>query len=102
MSAFAMLGSVFKPTSFAGLFGAGPSVALATLALVAGQQGRTFAGIECRSMMAGAAGLAIYSWLVAQFLMRLRISALKAALASMAAWFTTAFVLWEAFLRQGS
>jgi hypothetical protein len=32
VSAFAMLGDVLRPKSFAGLFGAAPSVALATLA----------------------------------------------------------------------
>jgi hypothetical protein len=31
VSAFAMLGDVLRPKSFAGLFGAAPSVALATL-----------------------------------------------------------------------
>ena len=33
VSAFALLGDLFKPKSFAGLFGAAPSVALATLGL---------------------------------------------------------------------
>ena len=33
VSAFAVLGDSFKPKSFAGLFGAAPSLALATLAL---------------------------------------------------------------------
>jgi hypothetical protein len=34
VSTFALLGDVLKPRSFAGLFGAAPSVALATLAVV--------------------------------------------------------------------
>ena len=33
VSAFAMLGDVLRPKSFAGLFGAAPSVALATLGI---------------------------------------------------------------------
>jgi uncharacterized protein DUF3147 len=33
VSLFAIIGDLFKPKSFAGLFGAAPSVALATLAL---------------------------------------------------------------------
>jgi hypothetical protein len=33
VSAFSMLGDVLKPKSFAGLFGAAPSVALATLGI---------------------------------------------------------------------
>jgi len=32
VSAFAVIGDLFKPKSFGGLFGAAPSVALATLA----------------------------------------------------------------------
>jgi hypothetical protein len=34
VSLFAVLGDLFRPKSFAGLFGAAPSVALATLALL--------------------------------------------------------------------
>jgi hypothetical protein len=55
VSAFATLGGLFKPTSFAGLFGAAPSVALATLALTISKDGKVYAGTECRSMLAGAA-----------------------------------------------
>ena len=41
VSAFAMIGGLFKPTSFAGLFGAAPSVALATLALAISKDGKS-------------------------------------------------------------
>ena len=64
VSAFATLGGFFKPTSFAGLFDAAPSVALATIALTISRNGKAFAATECRSMMAGAAGLCPYSILV--------------------------------------
>src|SRR5579872_562834 len=70
VSAFATVGGLFKPTSFAGLFGAAPSVALATLALTISKDGKDYAGTECRSMMAGAAGLCLYSILVSQLLAR--------------------------------
>src|ERR1700692_2166810 len=56
-----MVGGLFKPTSFAGLFGAAPSFALATLALTISKNGRPYASTECRSMMAGAAALCLYS-----------------------------------------
>ena len=36
VSAFAMLSDVLRPKSFAGLFGAAPSVALATLGIAVG------------------------------------------------------------------
>lgn len=39
VSAFAVLGDMLKPKSFAGLFGAAPSVALASIALAAAQHG---------------------------------------------------------------
>ena len=75
VSAFATVGGLFKPTSFAGLFGAAPSVALATLALTISKNGRPYASMECRSMIAGAAALCLYSILVSRLLSRFRISA---------------------------
>jgi hypothetical protein len=39
VSAFAALGDVLKPKSFAGLFGAAPSIALATLGLTIAANG---------------------------------------------------------------
>jgi hypothetical protein len=51
---FAFIGDLFKPKRFAGLFGAAPSVALATLSLTIVSKGKTYAAIETRSMIAGA------------------------------------------------
>jgi hypothetical protein len=56
VSLFASLGDLFKPKSFAGLFGAAPSVALATLGLAVLKQGEQYAATEARSMVAGLAG----------------------------------------------
>jgi Protein of unknown function (DUF3147) len=100
VSAFAILGSMFKPTSFAGLFGAAPSVALATLTLAVAKDGKAYASAECRSMIAGAVALGLYSLLVCQLLTRFRLSALRATLASTPLWFLTAFGLWQIFLRR--
>lgn len=99
VSAFATVGGLFKPISFAGLFGAAPSVALATLALAISKDGKAYAGTESRSMMAGAAGLCLYSILAGQLLARFRLSALLATLAAAPLWFLTAFGLWWIFLR---
>ena len=99
VSAFAVAGSLFKPTSFAGLFGAAPSVALATLGLAVAKQGRVYASIECRSMIAGAAALGLYSLLVSRLLLRFRLSALSATLSSTLAWGLAAFGLWRMFIR---
>jgi hypothetical protein len=98
VSAFAIIGGLFKPVSFAGLFGAAPSVALATLSLAILKSGRDYAGMECRSMMAGAAGLCLYSILVNQLLARFRLSALAATLCAMPLWFLTVFALRWLFL----
>lgn len=101
VSIFATLGGLFKPTSFAGLFGAAPSVALATLALAISKDGRAFGAAECRSMMAGAAGLCLYSIFVSQLLARFRLSALMATVAAMPLWFLTALGLWRLFICDG-
>lgn len=99
VSAFAVIGGLFKPTSFGGLFGAAPSVALATLALTISKDGKAYAGNECRSMMAGAVALCLYSILVSQLLARYRVSALKATLSALPLWFLTVFALSRLFLR---
>src|ERR1700730_14946463 len=57
VSAFAALGDVLKPKSFAGLFGAAPSIALATLGLTIAANGKMYAAAEARSMVADDAGL---------------------------------------------
>jgi hypothetical protein len=88
VSAFAVLGDVLRPKSFAGLFGAAPSLALATLSLALWKEGGTYVSIEGRSMILGALALAVYSFAVCQLLMRARWSALAAT--------TSAIVLWLA------
>jgi hypothetical protein len=98
VSAFAIIGGLFKPMSFAGLFGAAPSVALATLSLAIAKDGNVYAATECRSMMLGAAGLCVYSVLVSQLLARFRLPALAATLSALPVWFLTAFGLWRLLL----
>jgi len=57
VSLFAVLGDVLKPRSFAGLFAAAPSVALATLGLTILTEGKLYAAAESRSMIVGAIAL---------------------------------------------
>jgi hypothetical protein len=61
VSVFALIGDVLKPKGFADLFGAAPSVALATLGLTIATQGKVYAAIEARSMVAGAAAFFLYA-----------------------------------------
>lgn len=99
VSAFALAGDLFKPKSFAGLFGAAPSVALATLALTIAKQGKGYATAESRSMMAGAVALFVYCIAVAWVLMRRRWTAVKATLSLLVLWFAVAFGLWFGFVK---
>jgi hypothetical protein len=99
VSVFAVVGNLFKPKTFAGLFGAAPSVALATLTLTVAKSGRSYASVEARSMVAGAIALCFYSICVTFLLIRYRVPALAATLSSTAGWFCAAFGLWFVFLR---
>jgi Protein of unknown function (DUF3147) len=90
VSLFAALGDVLRPKSFAGLFGAAPSVALATLSLALWNEGSDKVSIEARSMILGAFALALYSLTVCQLLMRLRWSALAATITAIMLWLAIA------------
>jgi Protein of unknown function (DUF3147) len=93
VSAFAMLGDLLRPKSFAGLFAAAPSVALATLGIAVIEHGAEYAAAEGRSMVYGAIALSAYSMLVCHLLMRTRLRALSATLIALAAWLVVAFGL---------
>jgi hypothetical protein len=97
VSAFAILGDVLRPKSFAGLFGAAPSVALATLGMAVVQHGPGYAAAEGASMVWGAIALLLYSILVCQLLMRLKLNALTATLAALPVWLIVAFSLHALF-----
>jgi hypothetical protein len=99
VSAFAVLGDVLKPKSFAGLFAAATSVALATLSLAVMDRGAGYASIEARSMVAGAIAFCIYAAVTTRLLIRGRLSALLATGISLLVWFGSAAALWAMFLR---
>ena len=87
VSAFALLGDLLRPKSFAGLFSAAPSVALVTLALAFQNQGSDYVAAEARAMVFGSIALAIYAGLVCHLLMRKRWSAGAASSTALLAWF---------------
>ena len=99
VSAFAILGDVLKPKRFAGLFGAAPSIALATLVLTISSKGKQYASAEAHSMIAGALAFLIYSCCGCFFMMRFKWPALRITLLFMPVWFVTAFGVWFACLR---
>jgi hypothetical protein len=86
VSAFAIIGDVLKPKSFAGLFGAAPSIALATLAMTVLSDGSSYTAIEGRSMMAGAIAFFIYASLVSRIMMRYKFRAIVVTLSLIPVW----------------
>ena len=99
VSAFSMVGDVLKPKSFAGIFGAAPSMALVTLSLAFVRQGNTQVAMEGRAMVAGAVALGCYSWLLSRLLVRHRWHPLGATVLSWLLWLAVAFGLWALVLR---
>jgi hypothetical protein len=94
VSAFALLGDLFKPKSFGGLFGSAPSVALATLALTIVTEGPRYAATEARSMVAGAAAFFVYASAVSWTMMHYRGKALLVTSSLLLLWLVIALGLW--------
>jgi hypothetical protein len=97
--AFSVLGDALKPKSFAGLLGAAPSVALATLALTIRSDGSHYAQIEARSMVAGAVAFLLYVWVVCYIRARWKFPVWAAASGLLVVWFVVAFAIWGVALR---
>ena len=93
ISAFSMLGDMLRPKSFAGLFGAAPSVALATLGIAVYRHGADYAAQQTWAMTAGAIALAVYCVVVCQLLIRARLRVAPATLLSLVVWLIVAFGL---------
>jgi hypothetical protein len=91
VSAFAAIGETLRPKSFAGLFGAAPSIALATLLITLSRKGAPFAAVEGRSMIVGAFALTGYSWVVCVLLKKFLLSSGAATTAALVVWFAVAF-----------
>jgi uncharacterized membrane protein (GlpM family) len=96
---FASIGDVLRPKGFAGLFGAAPSVALATLSLTLLTEGKSYAALEARSMALGAAALFLYLLVCLYLMAKRHLRAPAATTGALAAWAICALVLWSLFLR---
>lgn len=99
VSAFSLIGTVLKPKTFAGLFGAAPSVALATLALTFHKSGHGYAALEARSMILGAIALGVYAWISGRLLFGARYNTLLVTSASLLVWLVVALGSWALLLR---
>ena len=99
VTAFAVLGDVIRTKSFAGLFGAAPSVAIATLALTFYSQGGGYAATEARSMIGGAVAFFCYAWCVSCLLMRHKFRVYAVASVMLTLWLGIALASWFVWLR---
>lgn len=99
VSLFAIIGDLFRPKSLAGLFGAAPSVALATLALTIATEGAAYASVEARSMMIGAVAFLIYASVVSRIMMGGAVSAVRVTAACLVIWGVAAFGMWLMILK---
>ena len=86
VSFFAMIGGALKPKSFAGLFAAAPSVALATITLTVLKKGTIYAATEAQSMILGAIAFLIYAYLVSRALFRGNLPVLPTTTVGLVAW----------------
>jgi uncharacterized membrane protein (GlpM family) len=99
VSFFAVMGDALKPKSFAGLFGAAPSVALATLGLTVLADGKAYAALEARSMIVGACAFFTYSCLCMRIMARRAAGTITVTVSAVAIWLACALGGWLVFLR---
>jgi Protein of unknown function (DUF3147) len=94
---FSGLGDVLKPKAFAGLFGAAPSVALASLFVTVLTGGPMKAARSSRGMIAGAVGMICYC--VAATALVKRFGELGGSMLAWVAWIVPAVLVYWLFIR---
>jgi Protein of unknown function (DUF3147) len=99
VSLFAIIGDVVKPRTFAGLFAAAPSVALATLSLTVWTEGELYAAAEARSMIVGALALFVYAIVVIRLIMNYKLHAASATICALPAWLVCSLGMWFLVVR---
>lgn len=95
--AFAMVGDMLKPRTFAGLFGAAPSVATASLLVSGLAMGAAKDAKYASGMIAGAAGLVVYS--AAAALAVKHLGSVAGSIVAWVAWVVPAAAVYWLFLR---
>lgn len=99
ISVFAAIADAVRPKGFAGLFGAAPSVALATLALTVMSEGKLYAAVEAKSMITGAVAFLLYAMTCVYFIGMRHARAAHAAIGLLGVWVAAALGLWMLYLR---
>lgn len=98
VTVFSIISDLFKPKSFAGLFGAAPSIALASLGLTVATEGSAIAATEARSMIIGAVALFTYAAVLSWMVLRFRLPSLPVFLPGLLLWLGVAIGLWQVVL----
>ena len=99
VSLFAAISDTIKPRTFAGLFGAAPSVALASIFLTYRSHGAGYVALEARSMIAGAAALFVYTAASSRMIRRRSVSPWTSTIGLWSLWLIVALALWALLLR---
>jgi Protein of unknown function (DUF3147) len=99
VSVFAIAADVLRPKGFAGLFGAAPSIALATLTLTLISEGEAYTALEARSMIAGALAFFVYAVACVYLMTKRHVGAAASAYAMLVVWGTCVVGLWWLLLR---
>jgi hypothetical protein len=94
VSAFAAFGTILKPKSFAGLFGASPAIAIATLILTVRKDGPAYASVEARSGILGALAFCVYAYCVMKLIAARKPDVKLPTYDLLAVWLVGAFGLW--------
>lgn len=97
---FSILGDLFKPKSFAGVFAAAPTIALATMVLTLHKHGAQYLAIDARSMIGGAFAFCGYACVFSFVLMHSKLRALGAAALLLPLWVFIAGVCWILWLQR--
>ena len=100
VSVFAVIGEVFEPKRFAGIFGAAPSVAIATLGLTFLQHGGPTVATEGWWMVIGGVAMLVYAAVSAWLAKHERIPVWLAAGGAWIAWLALVFVAWVALRKE--
>jgi hypothetical protein len=91
VSVFSLTGDLWRPKTFSGIFGAAPSVALASLALGFSKEGPGAVAVLGRSMVIGSVALFVYAAACVFVTKHERWPIWVSALSAWVAWFAAAF-----------
>jgi hypothetical protein len=97
---FSAIGELFEPKRFSGIFGAAPSVAIATLGLTFMQHGGNTVATEAWWMLVGAVAMFAYAAASAALAKREHFPIWLAAGGAWIAWFAIAMLAWFALRKE--